>query len=121
MATLTDFFSAVSSLAERFAAVTKADFGESIVVVFDDPSQALAMADALEAEMADRVVEWWGLHGLRLEWGAGVAVGEVLIGSVALEGRRQCQVIGEAVDRALALCREAPAGGVVVDWGVQGS
>jgi class 3 adenylate cyclase len=116
---LADFASAVRDLARRYGAVAEGTFADATLVVFPDPSCAMRVSPAIEETLAPVVIQAHERHQVEINWVAGVARGDVLAGTVVVDGRERQLVVGPAVELAVAVCHEAPAGRVVFDCEAQ--
>ncbi len=119
---LNELYDVAGGVAARFEATLVSAGAGSITVVLNDPDpcpdparQALRMAEALGEALARRLVEWSDRLGGPVGWGAGLGLGEAVLGHAGSGGRWDYEAVGPAVDRAVRLRTFAPAGGIVLD------
>ncbi|WP_447978411.1 ATP-binding protein [Candidatus Nitrospira bockiana] len=98
---------------ERFA-------GDAIMVFFNDPlpvpnhvEQAVRMALAMQARMAE-LCKAWNRRGIDLGAGIGIATGYATLGIIGFEGRQDYAAIGPVTNLAARLCGEARHGQILV-------
>lgn len=94
--------------------------GDGIMVLFNDPlpcddpaGQALRLAFAMRARMADLCARWHKM-GHRLGFGVGVSLGYATVGMVGSEGRFHYTASGTAVNLAARLCDMAKDGEILL-------
>jgi adenylate cyclase len=75
--------------------------GDAILFTFDDPQQAVCAAKEMAAGYCREV------EALTLRWHVAVATGEVLVGEIGHPSFRVEDVMGETVNRAARLMKEA--------------
>ena len=115
------FHTTVGGLANGFDGAVTARSGDTLTVVFggaqpstDPAAAALRMAVALEEQMTALAAGWKTDGRPILTWGAGLAVGDAVVGLVTADnGAPHLAAAGPVVDRAARL-RDLALGGVVL-------
>jgi adenylate cyclase len=85
--------------------------GDAVLFTCPDPRQAARIAETIASGFRRQV------DGVRVRFNVGVATGEVWVGEIGHPAHRAEDVLGEAVNRAALLVRQASQGesGVALD------
>jgi len=118
---LDEYYGAVGSLLQRYAATVGDYAGDGIMAYFGDPvprddsaEAAVAMAGELAAVMANVVAEW-KRRGYDLDYGVGIAHGYATLGVIGFDARHDYKPVGGVVNLAARLCARAAPGQVLLD------
>jgi class 3 adenylate cyclase len=116
-ALLSEYFSAMGSVVERWGGTVEKFIGDAVMAVFgiprmheDDAERALRAALEMQASLARMNPQILERHGVRLSMRVGVNAGEVIAGA----GGDQFMVTGDAVNVAARLQQTADPGQIVV-------
>ncbi len=121
-ALLGDYFATmVDAVFEHHGTIDKF-IGDGVMAVFGAPyplpdaaDRALATAQTMRAELAQRNARRTAAGQLPLEAGFGITFGEVFAGNIGSERRLEYTVVGDAVNLAARLCEMAGPGEILVD------
>jgi class 3 adenylate cyclase len=116
-----EYYGAVGSLLQRYAATVGDYAGDGIMAYFGDPvpredsaEAAVDMARELAGVMAGVVADWTR-RGYDLGYGVGIAYGYATLGVIGFDGRHDYKPVGGVVNLAARLCATAGPGQVLLD------
>ncbi len=113
MGVLHEYHAAMGELIFQFEGTLERFTGDGLMVFFNDPlpcpdppGQAVRMAVAMRARVAE-LAQGWRRRGYALGFGVGIAVGYATLGKIGFEGRWDYGAIGNVTNQAARLCAEA--------------
>lgn len=113
MGVLHEYHAAMGELIFQFKGTLERFTGDGLMVFFNDPlpcpdppGQAVRMAVAMRARVAE-LAQGWRRRGYALGFGVGIAVGYATLGKIGFEGRWDYGAIGNVTNQAARLCAAA--------------
>ena len=120
MAVLGEFHTELGQLIFEYGGTLERFAGDALMMFFNDPFpcpdpplQAVRMALAMQARVAELRVGWQK-RGHDLAMGVGIAVGYATLGRIGFEGRYDYGAVGSVVNLAARLCGEALGGQILL-------
>jgi class 3 adenylate cyclase len=126
MAVLHEFHAAMGELIVQFKGTLERFTADGLKVFFNDPTpcpdpalQGVRLAIAMR-ERAQELLRGWRQRGHALGFSAAVAMGYATLGVIGYSARWEYGAVGQVSDLATWLCRESPAGQVLITQRVLG-
>ncbi len=120
MAVLGEFHAELGKLIFEFGGTLERFAGDALMMFFNDPFptpdpplQAVRMAVAMQARVAE-LQAGWRRRGHDLALGIGIALGYATLGRIGFEGRFDYGAVGSVVNLAARLCGEALGGQILL-------
>jgi len=118
---LNEYLPPMSSIVYRFGGYLDKFIGDAILAVFsapfpqaDDPWRAVQAAHAMQKEMTKLSEIWEKQNRLSFQVGIGINTGEVVLGNVGSQYKKDYTVIGDTVNVAARLCGLAKGGEILL-------
>jgi adenylate cyclase len=119
---LTEYFTEMVDVVFEHGGTLDKFIGDALLAVWgaplagpDDADRAIAAALAMRRRLVDLNRRWESAGRPRLAMGVGISAGEVFAGYMGSERRLEYSVIGDPVNVAARLSREAGPGEILVD------
>ena len=118
---LSDYFSEMVEIVFEHGGTLDKFIGDAVMALWgapiahaDDPDRALAAAIAMQHSLAGLNARWAAAGREKIEVGIGINYGEAFAGNIGSHRRLEYTVIGDAVNTAARLCKNADAGEILV-------
>ncbi|MGE5927869.1 MAG: adenylate/guanylate cyclase domain-containing protein, partial [Gemmatimonadota bacterium] len=118
---LTDYFSEMVEIVFEHGGTLDKFIGDAIMALWgapiahaDDPDRALRAAIAMQRAVAQLNAKWGAAGRPQIGVGIGINYGEAFAGNIGSHRRLEYTVIGDAVNTAARLCKDAEAGEILV-------